>query len=218
MHADKIRCNPMHPFYEALPVPYVQVRVTRGTLAAHGHTYAPLRCRTSQYRRTLISISVSLWNDFADPVLNGVGLAGFKSRANAFSISLATRSLFVFHCFPFLFFLCIGQQCGAGVLGLIGCKWLSPSFALSTFFNNNNNNDATGVAQWATAAVNHRVNHLQPLIVSTITVVVDNSHPRTMALEMVDPIECLLHPTLYRAVLPEGLLHSTNAAPQMRVQ
>ena len=25
-----IRCNPMHPLYGALPVPYVPVRVTRG--------------------------------------------------------------------------------------------------------------------------------------------------------------------------------------------
>ena len=34
---------------------------------------------------TFISLSVSLWNDRADPVIDGVGLAGFKSRANAFS-------------------------------------------------------------------------------------------------------------------------------------
>ena len=27
--------------------------------------------------------SVSLWNDLANPVFDGVGLAGFKSRANA---------------------------------------------------------------------------------------------------------------------------------------
>ena len=48
----KIRCNPMHPLYGALPVSYVQVRVTRG--ATHLYTYEPLRCRTSQYRRTFI--------------------------------------------------------------------------------------------------------------------------------------------------------------------
>ena len=28
-------------------------------------------------------LSVSLWNDLSDPVFDGVGLAGFKSRANA---------------------------------------------------------------------------------------------------------------------------------------
>ena len=31
----KIRCNPMHLLYGALPVSYVPVRVTRGALIAH---------------------------------------------------------------------------------------------------------------------------------------------------------------------------------------
>ena len=77
----------MHPLYGALPVPYVPVRVTRGTVIAHRYTYAPPRCRTSQYRRTFIPWSVSLWNDLIDPVFNGVGLAGFKSRTNAFLLA-----------------------------------------------------------------------------------------------------------------------------------
>ena len=59
----KIRCNPLHPLCGALPVPYVPVWATRGALIAHRYTYAPPRCRTSQYRRTFISLSVSLWND-----------------------------------------------------------------------------------------------------------------------------------------------------------
>ena len=59
----KIRCNPMHHLYGALPVPYVLVRVTRGAVIAHRCTHAPPRCRTSQYRLTFISLSVSLWND-----------------------------------------------------------------------------------------------------------------------------------------------------------
>ena len=67
----------------ALPVPYVPARVTRGALVAHRYAYAPPRCRTSQYRRSFIPLSVSLWNDLADPVFDGVGLAGFKSRDNA---------------------------------------------------------------------------------------------------------------------------------------
>ena len=49
----KIRCNPMHPLYGALPVPYVPVRVTRFTVIAHWYTYAPPRCRTSQYHGLL---------------------------------------------------------------------------------------------------------------------------------------------------------------------
>ena len=40
--------------------------------------------RTSQYHRTFIRVSVSLLNDLSDPVFDGVGLAGFKSSANAF--------------------------------------------------------------------------------------------------------------------------------------
>ena len=80
----KIKYNPMHPLNDALPGPYVRIRVSRGALVAQRYTYAPIRCRTSQYRRTFIPLSVSLWNDLADSVFDGVGLAGFKSRANAF--------------------------------------------------------------------------------------------------------------------------------------
>ena len=83
----KIRCNPVHPLNGALPGPYVPVRVTRDTLVAHRYTYAPPRCRTSQYRMTFIPLSVSLWNDLANPVFDGVGLAGFKSRANVFLLA-----------------------------------------------------------------------------------------------------------------------------------
>ena len=42
----KISCNPMHQLCGALPVPYVPVRVTRGTLIAHRYTYSPPRYRT----------------------------------------------------------------------------------------------------------------------------------------------------------------------------
>ena len=79
----KIRCKPMHPISDALPVPYVPVRVTRGGVIAHRRTYAPPRCRTSHYRLTFIPLSVSLWNNLGDTVFYGVRLAGFKSRANA---------------------------------------------------------------------------------------------------------------------------------------
>ena len=89
----KIGCNPLHPLNGALPGPYVQVRVTRGALVAHRYTYAPPRCRTSQYTMTFISLSVSLWNDLANPVFDGVGLAGFKSRANVFLLAEAALSL-----------------------------------------------------------------------------------------------------------------------------
>ena len=80
----------MHPLNGALPGPYVPTRVTHGALVAHRYTYAPPRCRTLQYSRTFIPFSVSLRTPvsllgvpLANPVFDGVGLAGFKSRANA---------------------------------------------------------------------------------------------------------------------------------------
>ena len=79
----KIRCNPVHPLNGALPGPYVPVRVTRGLWS----TYAPPRCRILQYHSNFIPLSVSLWNDLADPVFDGGRLAGFKSRANAFLLA-----------------------------------------------------------------------------------------------------------------------------------
>ena len=74
----------MHILNDALPGPYVPVRVTRGALVAQQYTYAPHRSRTSHYGTTFIPLSVSLWNDLAKPVFDRVELVGFKSRANAF--------------------------------------------------------------------------------------------------------------------------------------
>ena len=79
----KIKCNPVPPLNGALPGPYVLVRVIGGALVANRYTYAPHRCRTLQYSRTFIPFSVSLWNDLANSVFDGVGFSGFKSRANA---------------------------------------------------------------------------------------------------------------------------------------
>ena len=80
----KIKSNPMHPLSGALPLP---ARVIRGALVAHGHSFAPPHCMTSQYRRTFLPLSVSLSNDLSDHVFDGAGLAGFKSRANAFLLA-----------------------------------------------------------------------------------------------------------------------------------
>jgi hypothetical protein len=78
----KIRGNMLHPLNSSLPYPYVPARVTRGAVAAHQFAYAVPRARTSQYGRTFIPWSVSLWNGFDASVFDGVGLCGFKSRAN----------------------------------------------------------------------------------------------------------------------------------------
>ena len=77
----------MHPLSGALPSPYVPARVAHGALVAHRHFFVPPRCRTSQHRRSFVPLSVSLWNDVSDPVFDGVGLAGFKSRVNAFLLA-----------------------------------------------------------------------------------------------------------------------------------
>ena len=69
---NEIRCNPMHPIYAALPVPYVPDQVTRGALIAHRYTYAPTLCKTLQrgshasVSSTFVPMPVSLWNDLAD--------------------------------------------------------------------------------------------------------------------------------------------------------
>ena len=79
----KIRFNPMHPLDGALPGPYVPVLVTCSALVC---TSVHL-CTTSHYSKTFIPLSVSLWNDLANLVFDGVGLAGFKSRANTFLLA-----------------------------------------------------------------------------------------------------------------------------------
>ena len=118
----KIRCISMHPLYGALPVPYVPVRVTRGAVISHRHTYAPPLCRTSQYRRTFIPWSVSLWNDLSDSIrVRWCETGGFQEQGQCLFIGLAARSLFFSCCFPFLFFHSMGWCCGVGVSGLIGC-------------------------------------------------------------------------------------------------
>ena len=135
----KIRCNRVQPLNGALPGPYVPVRVTLGALVAYRYTYTRPCCRTSQYSRTFIPLSMSLWNYLANPVFDGVELAGFKSRAMPFYWpKLLYPYSSVLLIFPFCLY--VGWYCMAGVFGLIGCISLSFSLALPTFFNNNNNN------------------------------------------------------------------------------
>ena len=83
----------LHPLNGVLPGPYAPVRVTRCALIAHRFTYALPRCRASQFSRTIVPLSVSLWNDLVSLVFDCVGVAGFKSRANAFLLALAALTL-----------------------------------------------------------------------------------------------------------------------------
>ena len=73
----------MHPLYGALPEPYVPVRVTCGAVISHRFSYEPPLGRSSRYHMAFIPVSSSLWNDLGDRIFDGVGLTGFKSRANA---------------------------------------------------------------------------------------------------------------------------------------
>ena len=87
MYLYKFRCHPMHPLNGALPEPCVSVRVSLGAVMTHRNTYARPRRRTYEYRRAFITLSASLWSDLGDPIFDGVELAGFKSRANAFLLA-----------------------------------------------------------------------------------------------------------------------------------
>ena len=104
----------MHPLNDALPGPYVPVRVTSGARVAHLYTYAPPRCKPSQYSITFVPLSVSLSNDLADPVFDGVGLVGFKSRANDFY-----WPKLLYQYYRLLLFFTFSSSClKAGIVGL----------------------------------------------------------------------------------------------------
>ena len=136
----KIRCNPIHTLYGALPGPYVPVQVTRGALVAHRYTSARLHYAPHSTAGSFsISVEWSLW-----PCHYEVGLAGSKSKANTFFS--AARSVFTSYCFPLLYFYSKGWYCRAGVFELIGCQPYQAHArhsgkAVPTFFNNNNKNN-----------------------------------------------------------------------------
>ena len=72
----------MHPLDGALHVTYVPVRVTRGAVIAQRYVIRLPVAEPYSMRRSFIPLSVFLWNDLGDPVLDGVEQASFKSRAN----------------------------------------------------------------------------------------------------------------------------------------
>ena len=145
----RVRCNPVQPLYGVPPVLYVPGRVTRGALVAQQYTNAPPRCRTSQYSRTFIPLSVnsrtfiplsvSLRNDLADPVFDGVDCQVSRSEPMIFftyaALSLRQSST--------IFSFSLLSVCRL-LLGYWGLRTerisLSLSFSLPTSFNNNNNN------------------------------------------------------------------------------
>ena len=90
----KIRCNPMarlmmryldricQCMLHAVPWSHIGILTVGAT---------PLQNRA--YRGTFVPLSVSLGNGLADPVFDGVGLAGFKRRDNAFLLAEAALSI-----------------------------------------------------------------------------------------------------------------------------
>ena len=59
-------------------------------------------------------LSVSLWIDLPDPVFDGVGMAGFKSRANAFYWPSSSLPFYLLlFSFPFSSFILL-----VGIVGL----------------------------------------------------------------------------------------------------
>ena len=114
----KIRCNLMHILYCAL---YLSRMCLFGYKWRCNRTRGAPRWRTLLYRMIFILLSVSLWNDVGDPVFDGVGLAGFKNRANAFSLAWLLVPFLSPAVFFFLFFNSVGWCCGAGVFRLIWC-------------------------------------------------------------------------------------------------
>ena len=72
-------------------------RVTRGALIGLTSVYLCVSILAAEPRSTAVifSLLLSQWNDLDDPIFDGVGLAGFKSRANAYLLAQASRSLFV---------------------------------------------------------------------------------------------------------------------------
>ena len=73
----------MHLLGSKFQLQYVPARVTHGALVSHRDSFTPSHCKSSQYRRTFVSISVSLWNDLNDNVFDGEELAGFKSSLSS---------------------------------------------------------------------------------------------------------------------------------------
>ena len=110
-----IRSNSTHPLRDALHLPYVPERVTRGSLIAHRHSFTPPRCRAALFLRSFAPLSVSLWDDLDDLTFYGAWLAGFKSRVNVFFWP-DLFSLFVFQCLIFFFLRWLVVR-GLGVFG-----------------------------------------------------------------------------------------------------
>ena len=81
----KIRFNPMPPLNGVLSRPYVPVRVTRGALVEHRYTYGAASLHKLAVPKDFYSLNFPSGTILlTPPAFDGMGLAGFKSRENAF--------------------------------------------------------------------------------------------------------------------------------------
>ena len=132
----KIRCNPMHPLYGALPFHMCQCGLHA---VLWSHIGMLMRFLAAESRRTFIPVQCTCGTMFLT-VFDGAGLSGFKSRPNAFLLALSCSIPTIVFYFS-LSLLPKDWYCGAEVFGLIRCISLSLSLPLPTSFNNNNNNN-----------------------------------------------------------------------------
>ena len=109
----------MHLIYGALPVPYVPaVRVKRGALVAYRYIYMSLLAADRTTGLLFPSQYISLWNDLADPVDDGMGLLVLRARPMFFYWPNCSLP-FCLLLFSLSLIISIGWYCGTGVFGLI---------------------------------------------------------------------------------------------------
>ena len=120
-----------------LPLPYVPACVTRGALVAHRHSFAPPRCRISQYRRTFVPPRCLFGT-----ILVTLFLMVWDWRASrAEPMFSCWHELLFFISYYYLFLRSVGWLCGVGVFGLIECSHSLPALHSGLQYNNNHNNN-----------------------------------------------------------------------------
>ena len=122
----KIVCNPMHPIYCALPVPYVPVRVARGSMVAHRCTHS---CAFSLQNLNSSAVTLFSFQCLCGPILLTMYLMVWdcwvsRARLILFYWPKMQDPFLSSTVFLFLFFLSIGSYCGAVVFRMIRCKSL----------------------------------------------------------------------------------------------
>ena len=120
-----IQCN----LFMVLFLSYVPVRVARGAVIAHRYTYAPPRCRTSQYCRTFVTpySMVSDWRVSRAWPMN------FHSTSCSLPFCLQLFSLALLSFYGLVFWDC-GLRTDSVNRGL-------PALHCQPFLNNNNNHN-----------------------------------------------------------------------------